>query len=149
MFFRNETHLKSTALILTSCAGLLTGCVNFPKTESTEDLGSGFHHDVIAERTANSTESVGHFDYLFYRDQRLGRSRKFAVAPSGQSIIYQDAVSGNVFVFKRNRNVTRQLTSTFPGEVDRFVWDKGERLVTASMVPKDNRMQKRRFPIPD
>src|SRR5262245_40032817 len=113
MMFTNETHLKSTALIILICAISLTGCLNLPRTESTEDLGNGFRHDVIAGQTADGTESAGDVDYLFSFEQRLGRSRKFAVAPAGQAIIDQDSESGNIFVFNRDRNVTRQLTSTF------------------------------------
>ena len=47
-----------------------------PFVECTENLGFGFRRVVIAEPAppnAKVFEAIGHFEYLFYRDQKLGR----------------------------------------------------------------------------
>jgi len=149
MCFNHTGRPRSTVLLLFTYTILMGGCFSIPKTESTEDLGHGFHHDVIAERTANSSESIGHFDYLFYRNQRLSRSRKFAVASSGRGIVYQEEPSGNIFVFHRDQRAFKQLTSTFPGIIERFDWDKAEQQITANFVDQGGVVYKRQFPIGD
>jgi len=93
-----------------------------PTIESTEDLGFGFHHDVVAESTTNSFESIGHFDYLFYRKRKLSQTDKFAVAPSGSAVVYQDGPSGNIFMFRRKDGEIMPLARTFVGLVERFEW---------------------------
>lgn len=120
----------------------LSGCINLTAVEDRQDLGFGFHHDVIAEPTVNPSESIGHFDYLFYRNRRLSQSDKFAVAPSGGAIVYQDAPSGNIFVFRCKQQSIAQLTSTFPGLVDRFIWHEADGYIMALVT--DARGHKRR-----
>src|SRR5262245_2715864 len=104
------------------CAIFLTGCHSPGKIEPSDNLGHGFRHYVIAEPTVNPSESTGHFDYLYYKGRKLGQSARFAVAPSGQAIVYQDGPSGNIFLFRCEDGGTAQLTSTFPGLVKTFHW---------------------------
>ena len=105
--------------------------------ERRQDLGFGFHRDVIAEATPHSFEAVGHFEYLFYRDRKLCQLDECAVAPSGDAIIYQDGPSGNIFVFRRKDGKITQLTKKFPGLVDRFVWHEQAGNVSA-FVTRDS-----------
>jgi hypothetical protein len=123
--------MKHNIVVSAMFAVALSGCSTVGTVESTENLGFGFHHDVIAESTANSAESIAHFDYLFYRHRRLSKAHKFAVSPSGGAIVYQDGPSGNVFVFWRERDTIAQLTSSFPGLAERFVWHESEGYITA------------------
>jgi hypothetical protein len=109
----------------------LANCANMPVLESSEDLGFGFHHDVIAEPTASTFEGIGHFDYLFYRKRRLSQTDKFAVAPSGSAVVYQDGPSGNVFIFRRKGGEITPLTQTFIGLVQRFEWHEGSGYILA------------------
>src|SRR6266446_10567329 len=108
-------------LLLVSLTALVY-CASMPTIESTEDLGFGFHHDVVAESTTNSFESIGHFDYLFYRKRKLSQTDKFAVAPSGSAVVYQDGPSGNIFMFRRKDGEIMPLARTFVGLVERFEW---------------------------
>gem|GEM_PF-1834105 len=105
--------------------------------ERKQDLGFGFHRDVIAEATPHSFEAVGHSEYLFYRDRKLCQLDECAVAPSGGAIIYQDGPSGNIFLFRRKDGKITQLTKKFPGLVDRFVWHEQAGNVSA-FVTRDS-----------
>jgi hypothetical protein len=106
--------------------------------ERTKSLGHGFHRDVIAEAAppnAKVFESVGHLEYLFYRDRKLGRLDECLVAPSGRAIVYQEATSGNIFVFDSQSGKTIQLTKRFPGLATRFVWHEGQGSILAFVAP--------------
>ena len=130
-----ETIVKRTAglLIILICLG---APINFAGVEETRNLGFGFHLDVIAEPSTNSLESVGHFEYLFYRKHKLSQVNKFAVAPSGQAVVYQDGPSGNIFVFDTQRQRTMRLTSSFPGLVDNFIWHESDNYIMALINTK-------------
>lgn len=104
--------------------------------ERRANLGFGFHRDIIAEQNPPGFfESVGHFEYLFYRDKKLDRLDDCLVSPSGDSIVYQEAASGNIFVFNRRSDTTTRLTKKFPGLANRFVWHERDGYVAALVVP--------------
>jgi hypothetical protein len=127
--------MRALLIVMAFAAGSL-----FAQTlgvERRQDLGFGFHRDVIAEATPHSFEAVGHFEYLFYRDRKLCQLDECAVAPSGDTIIYQDGPSGNIFVFRRKDGRITQLTKKFPGLVDRFVWHEQAGNVSA-FVTRDS-----------
>jgi hypothetical protein len=137
--------MKQNGSVLLASLIALSGCINLAVVEDRQDLGFGFHHDVIAEPTVNSSESIGHLDYVFYRNRKLSQSDKFAVAPSGGAIVYQDAPSGNIFVFRRKQQSIAQLTSTFPGLVDRFIWHEGDGYIMALVADARGRKRWTKF----
>jgi hypothetical protein len=118
-------------LVLLSSLAATADCGTVPTVESTEDLGFGFHHDVIAESAANAAERIGHFDYLFYHNRKLSQSDKFAVARTGAAIVYQDGPSGMIFLFRRKDGETLPLTRRFIGLVERFQWYESEGYISA------------------
>ena len=134
------------AAILT-CSILLTGCLSPKNIETTDNVGHGFRHYVIAEPTVNAAESIGHFDYLYYKGRKLSQTNRFTVAPSGQAVVYQDGPSGNIFLFRREGESTTQLTSTFPGLVQSFNWNESEHYFTALIVNRRGIVQERKFVI--
>jgi hypothetical protein len=140
--------MKQNRSMLLAFVVMLGGCINLAAVEDRQDLGFGFHHDVIAQSTVNPSESIGHFDYLFYRNRKLSQSDKFAVAPSGAAIVYQDGPSGNIFVFRRKQNNITQLTSTFPGLVDGFVWHEGKGHIMALVGDAGGRKHWMKFVLP-
>lgn len=105
--------------------------ITLATVEGTQNLGFGFHVDVIAEPTANTSESTGHFEYLFYRKHKLSQINKCAVAPSGKAVVYQDGPSGNIFIFERKGERTMKLTSSFRGLVNKFIWHEGDNHIMA------------------
>lgn len=119
---------KAILFILILFVGTGTGLA---AVEETRSLGFGFHVDVIAEPTSNPSESIGHFEYLFYRKHKLSQVNKCAVAPNGNAVVYQAGPSGNIFVFERKAGRTLRLTSSFPGLVEKFIWQKGGNYIMA------------------
>ena len=55
--------------------------------EQRQNLGFGFHRDIIAE---GGSWEVGHFEYLFLRSRKLSQIDECAVSPSGKAVVYQD-----------------------------------------------------------
>src|SRR6185369_17075539 len=86
---------------------------------------------VLAETSSSSFESVGHFEYLYYRDRRLCHLGDCSVSPSGSYVIYQDGPSGNLFLFRRADSGLSQLTSQFVARVDTFEWHEDTSAVEA------------------
>src|SRR5262249_21703666 len=100
--------------------------------ERSQNLGFGFHRDLIAmQNPPGFFESVGHFEFLFYRQRKLSQLHDCWVAPSGKSIVYQDGPTGNLFVFFRDSERIVQLTEKFPGLVVEFQWHEPEGFVRA------------------
>jgi hypothetical protein len=104
--------------------------------ERVRDLGFGFRRVLIVEQNPpNTFESVGHFEYLFYRGRKLSQANEAAIAPSGKSIIYQDGPSGNIFLFRRTDGSITQLTKKFPDLVNRYTWREVQGFVDAFVTP--------------
>jgi len=120
---------------------LLLACSAFGQdirlgVERVRDLGHGFRRVLIAEQNPPGVfESVGHFEYLYYRERRLSQANEAAIAPSAKAIVYQDGPSGNIFVFRRTDGGITQLTKSFPGLVNRYVWHEPEGVIEAFVVP--------------
>lgn len=92
--------------------------------ERSVDLGFGFQRVTLAEPTVSSFESIGHFGYLYYRDQRICSLGDCSVSPTGTYAIYQEGASGNLFLFRRADGKTTQLTPAFVALVEKFVWQE-------------------------
>ena len=134
--------LMRTVLAVLSCVTVTVCAQHLPVVERSIELGFGFRRDVIAEQNPpNSFESIGHFESLFYRSQKLAKLDDCLVSPSGDAIVYQEATSGNIFVFNRRDDTTIQLTKTFPGLANKFVWHEREGVVEAFGVPSSTSTQ--------
>jgi hypothetical protein len=118
----------------------LAGAQSIPLgVERSRNLGYGFHRDIIAEAAppnAQVFESVGHFEYLFYQEQKLAalNSCECLLAPDGHAIVYQDGHSGNIFMFERDSGKAIQLTEKFPGLAMKMKWAAPDR-ISAFVVP--------------
>jgi hypothetical protein len=123
-----------TILLLTLMAA--SGRAQPSGIEQRQDLGFGFHRDVIAEP---SSFEVGHFEYLFYRNRKLCQVDECAVAPSGKAVVYQDGPSGNIFLFRPADGKIVQLTRKFPGLVESFSWHEHEGFISAVVADKKER----------
>ncbi len=90
--------------------------------EQTTELGFGFRRIVLAEPVETPFESIGHFEYLYYKDQRLCQLGACSVSPSGRYAIYQDGPSGRLFIFSSADIKVTQLTGDFIAFADSFQW---------------------------
>lgn len=132
-------------IYITSMVLLLNGCVNCPPKntaaepdvrpdmvpviEQTTDLGFGFKRVILAETSHSTFESIGHFEYLYYHEQRLCKVDACSVSPTGNYVIYQDGPSGNVFLFRSSDRKITQLTPKHFAYVDSFEWHEEARTV--------------------
>jgi hypothetical protein len=99
--------------------------------EHIEDLGFGFRRVTIAKVTKSE---LGHFPFLFYRDRLLCQiGPPPSISPSGNFAIYQDARSGKLILFRRRDEKTTELTSTFIGVANPFVWHEEQGTVEAGI----------------
>lgn len=128
------------AILILLFTGTLASAQDIPLgIERSRNLGYGFHRDVIAEAAAPNArvfESVGHFEYLFYRKQKLAalNSCECLLTPDGHAIVYQEGSTGNIFLFRRNSGKTVQLTQAFPGLAMQMKWQAPDR-ISAFVVP--------------
>ena len=114
--------MKSIILSLVVLPLFLSACASTPRVERTTDLGFGFRRVVLAEPSSSSFESIGHFEYLYYRDRKLCHLGHCSVSQSGSYVIYQDGPAGYLFLFRRADGRLTQLTSQFVALVDTFEW---------------------------
>jgi len=122
--------MKTTIFSLLMIPPLMSGCATAP-VERTTDLGSGFRRVVMAEPSGSSFESIGHFEYLYFRHRRLCQVGACSVSPSGKYAIYQDAPSGNLFLFCPAERSLTQLTSELIALADNFDWHEDTSTVVA------------------
>jgi len=130
-----ERTVKTTFLALAVVPLLLSACTDTPPTkavlERITNLGFGFRRVVLAEPVNTSFESVGHFEYLYYGDQRICQVGACSVSPSGAYAIYQDGPSGNLFLFRRADSRLIQLTRDFVAPAESFQWHEDANTVEA------------------
>lgn len=140
-------------ILLSACATLprkvaLHPSGEFPPpgtvVEHTVDLGFGFKEVTLAEPVQVAFESIGHFGYLYYGQQRLSRINKCSVSPSGKHAIYQGA-SGELFLFCRADNSLTQLTTRSVGYAGSFQWHEDAKTVDVDFT--FTWKSKRTFPI--
>jgi len=122
--------MKSFILIFATLPLLLASCAASP-VERTTDLGFGFRRVALAEPSHSSFESIGHFEYLYFRDRRLCQLGECSVSPSGRFAVYQDGPSGCLFLFRRADGSQTQLTTQFVALVDGFDWQEDAGAVEA------------------
>jgi hypothetical protein len=139
--------MRASLIVLTLATGTL-----FAQTlgvERRQDLGFGFHRDVIAmQNPPGFFESVGHFEFLFYRQRKLCQLDECAVAPSGKAVVYQDGPSGNLFLFRPADGKPVPLTRKFPGLVDQFEWHEGEGFISAVVADSKEKRRTIRLQVP-
>jgi hypothetical protein len=116
-------HFAVIALsVLVLITSALADALHSSQVEESVDLGNGFRRITIAEPTTSEFESIGHFEYLFYRDQKIARLGRCSVSPSGNYAVFQEGPSGNLFAFSRADEEIVQLTPRFVALVDKFEW---------------------------
>jgi hypothetical protein len=127
--------MRSTSLLLLLACSACAQEIHLG-IERVRDLGHGFRRVLVAEQNPPGVfESVGHFEYLYYRERKLSQANEAAIAPSARAIVYQDGPSGNIFLFRRTDGSITQLTKSFPGLVNRYVWREPDGVIDAFVVP--------------
>ena len=123
--------MKGSLFTLALVPLLLSACSTTLRVERATDLGFGFRRVVVAEPSQSSFESIGHFEYLYFRDHRLCQVGTCSVSPSGRYAVYQDGPSGELFLFRSADCRRSHLSSQFVALVDTFQWHEEEHAVEA------------------
>lgn len=123
--------LRMPRKLLPSLAALLllAACATTSKVERDVDLGSGFHQVTMTEPSHSSSAGTGHFDYLYFNNQRICQLGTCSISPSGKFAIYQDGPSGGLFLFKPGEGLPIQLVQDVAAAVDSFEWHEAARYV--------------------
>ncbi len=100
-----------------------------PMVEEEIDLGHGFRRVTLAERVDVGFESIGHFEYLFYRRQKIADVTHCSVSPDGCYAIYHKGSSGHLHLFRRLDRQHTQLTTQFIGLPKSFEWSQDMKAV--------------------
>ncbi len=105
-------------------------------SEASRDLGFGFREVTRSvENPRGSFEGIGHFGFLYFREQELSQHGAYSISPSGRYLVYQDGPSGDIVLFAAASRKTR-IVQKWPGAlVTEFKWGNGEKEVTISIDP--------------
>lgn len=119
-------------------AALSQVCHAYPKDAQVErvvELGFGFRRVTLALPVVTDFESTGHFAFLYYGDEQIcqvgGGYLDCLVAPSGVYVIFAQASSGKIFLYRRTDGRRFQLTNQFTAPVHHFEWHEKAGIVNA------------------
>lgn len=132
-------------LFILCVPAFLVGCASdrkFPKlpyVEEEEDLGFGFYRRTLAEAVDTWWESIGHFEYLFYKRRKIASLVDCSVSPDGKHVIYQGGDENLLHLLRRSDLRDTPLTTSFPGLVKSFAWN--EMRQTVEVTFRDGRKQ--------
>ncbi len=89
---------------------------------------------VINDR--NHWEGVGHFSYVYYRDQELCQcsGHEVLISPDGTHAIFVNASSGKLVHFRARAGVRTALSKKYIGHPKRATWESGQVKITVEMV---------------
>ena len=110
------TALRTLILVL----GLVTA--GFAQVERRVDLGDGYDAAMIAKPSNASFESVGHWEYLRYKEKELCVLGHYDLSPDRRFVAYQESSTGKLFLLDKKEHSSVELVAEFPGLVRQFDW---------------------------
>ncbi len=118
------------------CASSLAGAEPRQDAETGRDLGFGFR-EVFRSQTnpPGGFEGVGHFRFLYYRNEQLSQFNTYSIAPTGRYVVFQDGPSGDIVLFTAASQKRRVLQQHPGARVRRYTWKEGERAVVFELAP--------------
>lgn len=82
-----------------------------------KDLRNGYSlHTLVTES--------GNIKQLFHKEKLLGESHSYSIAPSGEYVVFQDAPSGQLFLYRVSDDALIQLANASPGSVKSYKWNE-------------------------
>lgn len=133
--------MKCKLLLLLLLAGPV---LQADEVESDTPLGFGFHLELIAMPSSSGFESIGHFQFLYYRDRRLAQPGAWSISPLGNFAAYEDGASGDLCLFRSAGGQVSKLAARSATPVKKIEWDEKESYV---QVYYQDRQQPVKFPL--
>ena len=103
--------------------------------EESSDLGGGFrfvNRGIVTP--PDNWEAIAHYSYLYFRDQEicLCSVGQYSISPSMQFALAHDGPTGQLRLYDVAQEATRNLTESFVGLPEMFVWDEANGRATVS-----------------
>lgn len=92
------------------------------QVERRVDLGDGYDAAVIAKPSKSSFESIGHWQYLRYKDKEICDLGPYELSPDKRYVAYQDSSTGKLLLLDKKEHSTVELVAKSPGLVRVFDW---------------------------
>lgn len=108
--------LRTLVFILT----LVPAC--FAQVERSVDLGDGYDAAMIAKPSNSSFESIGHWEYLRYKEKELCLLGHYDISPDKRYVAFQESNTGRLFLLDKKEHSRVELVAEFPGLVRLFDW---------------------------
>ena len=103
-------------------------------SENRHKLRSGFEEKVHSSSSEAGFESKVMRRYLYYNDGLVhGPVGYYDISPSGHNVIYQDAVSGRLYVFAVHGKRISPLGDKFIGNPRACEWNEGKGSVSVEI----------------
>lgn len=111
--------MKFSLLVISFCL-VAVACI--AQVERRVDLGDGYDAAMIAKPSKASFESIGHWEYLRYKERELCLLGGYALSPDKRFVAFQESNTGKVFLLDKKEHSKVELVSKFPGLVRSFDW---------------------------
>jgi hypothetical protein len=115
--------------------GIVTA--GFAQVERRVDLGDGYDAAMIAKPSKASFESVGHWEFLRYKEKELCVLGHYDLSPDKRFIAYQESSTGKLFLLDKKEHSSVELVAEFPGLVRQFDWKAKVGFLRVEIYEKD------------
>lgn len=92
------------------------------QVERRVDLGDGYDAAMIAKPSKASFESIGHWEFLRYKEKELCVLGHYNLSPDKRFVAYQESSTGKLFLLDKKEHTRVELVAEFPGLVRQFDW---------------------------
>ena len=101
---------------------LALASVGLAQVERRVDLGDGYDAALIAKPSKASFESIGHWEFLRYKEKELCVLGHYDLSPDKRFVAYQESSTGKLFLLDKKEHTRVELVAEFPGLVRQFDW---------------------------
>jgi hypothetical protein len=109
----------------------------FAQVERRVDLGDGYDAAMIAKPSNASFESIGHWEYLRYKEEELCLLGHYDLSPDKRFVAFQESNTGKLFLLDKKKHSRVELVAEFPGLVRQFDWKAKAGFLKIDIYEKD------------
>ncbi len=123
--------------IRTLVLALVIATAGFAQVERRVDLGDGYDAAMIAKPSKSSFESIGHWEFLRYKEKELCVLGHYDLSPDKRFVAYQESSTGKLFLLDKKEHSSVELVAEFPGLVRQFDWKAKTGFLRVEIYEKD------------